>query len=204
MIKAFKVMSNKEQVMEKVEKKRDKGGGFLKKKPEEKLAYLRLLYLPGVFFQYQYLKKKGIMGGKVPHRSQAFFVTHPSIAWDPKAAKQIMEKGTVEVKEGFYIPVDQGQAETWTTTNFGLMRSGRVTREQVRAALNLDAEPDDLQTPTEISIVYIPWWVAKLETPGVTRYLVYATDGSEDERMTTAFNTDYDFVLGLEQEVRGL
>jgi len=228
MVKAFRVSSKEEDITDKVEKKRDKGGGFLKKKPEEKLAYLRLLLFPGVFFEYQYLKKKGIMGGKTPHRSHAFFLTEPEIVWMPELSKEIKEKGLVDVNGGYHIPLDQREAETLTTTHFGLMKSRNtpetavkvrgghapivttsivgpggvpyVSAAVVKQAMNLDAESvDDLQTPLQISVVYLPYWVAKFETPEATRYLVYGRDGKEDGEMTTQMNTNYDFVLDLER-----
>jgi hypothetical protein len=229
MVKAFRVNSSKEDIANKVEKKRDKGGGFLKKKPEEKLGYLRLLLFPGVFFEYQYLKKKGLMGGKVPHRAQTFFIAEPEIVWMPDLGTEMKEKGLVDISEGHYIPLEQGQAEQYTTTHFGLMKSHTILEPNlkvrggkkggtsfttvvgpggvsyaptasIRKALNYDAEDlNDLQTPLQVSVVYVPYWVAKLDTPDSTRYLVFNRDGQEDNDMTNAMNTNIDFVLDLER-----
>ncbi|TRZ50948.1 MAG: hypothetical protein D4S01_05800 [Dehalococcoidia bacterium] len=228
MVKAFKINSRKNDISSRVEKKRDKGGGFLKKKVPEELSYLRPLLFPCVFFEYQYLKKKGFMGGKSPHRSRTPFLLKPKLIWMPDLGKMVKGNELEEITEGFHLPLSQDIAERYVIAQFGIMKSMNVPGEQVRIrggkgsmfsgtvtgsggismlsnaqvkqAMNLDGEPADLQNPLEISIVYLPFWVAKLESPDVTRYLVYDRDGKEDKEMTDIFNTDYDFVLRLEKE----
>jgi hypothetical protein len=204
---AFRLDSTEDDIRVMVEKKRDKGGGLLKKRPEEKLAYVRLLQLPCIFFEHQYLKKKGLFGSKVPHRSSAVFSAYewPPV-FRPELNKDVTENNLVELKEGYMVPMDEGQAEERAATHLATAKNAinPQSLQEYKKGLNLDSDPKDIQALQNVNIVYLPMWVAKLETPATTRYLAYDCRGKEHDGMAKKLNTDHSFALELERNARKL
>ncbi|MGD0027879.1 MAG: hypothetical protein ABSC91_02960 [Candidatus Bathyarchaeia archaeon] len=211
MVKAFRLESTKEEILAKLEKVRDKGGGMLKKRPEEKLAYLRLLLFPSVFVEYTYLKKKGFMGPKVQHRSSTILMDYPNYAqkygtWFPELAKDAKENNLIDIKEGHYLP-PKGDADVLAAGQLEYAKTSQLFAEtlkpdQLKKAMNLDTEPTEIQDLSSASVIYMPYWVAKLETPNTTRYTVYDRSGEEDKFLSSQMNTNSSFVVNLEEIVQ--
>jgi len=192
---------------------------MLKKRPEEKLAYLRLILFPSVFIEYQYLKKKGFMGPKVQHRSSTVLMSYPNYTekygtWFPELAKDVKENNLADINEGYYFPME-GEveaprdrcAEVMAAGQLEFAKSGQLFGEtlkpdQLKKAMNLDTEPTEIQDLSNISVVNMPYWIAKLETPNTTRYLVYDRMGEEDKFLSSQMNTNSRFVINLEERVQ--
>jgi hypothetical protein len=228
MVKAFRLESTTREVEGKVENRRDKGGGLMRKRPEERVAYLRLLCLPCIFFEFQYLKKKGFMGGKLSHRGSTvkhvMIGPHLAKMWGsgkdprktgpeiylPHLSVEVKENNLVEINEGYHIALDQGTAESAAANAFSLAQdsidSGKYPAgpEVTKREFGLSSKPErmDLQKVLAVSVVYMPYWIAKLETPETTRYLVYDRDGVEDESLSTLINIDPDYARMLEENVQ--
>lgn len=223
LVKAFRLESTKEDVLAKIEKVRDKGGGMLKKRPEEKLAYLRLLLFPTVFIEYQYLKKKGFMGPKVQHRSSTVLMDYPNYAekpgtWFPELVGDIKENNLMDIKEGYYLPMEapgarahgissEAAAEVMAAGQIEFAKEGKLfgqtlKPDQLKKAMNLDTDPTEIQDLSSVSVISMPYWVAKLETPNTTRYMVYDRSGEEDKYLSSEMNTNNSFVINLEAEVQ--
>ena len=199
--KAFKLNSSLDKIKTIVEKKRDKGGGFLKKKPEEKLSYIRLVLLPCVIFEYQYLKKKGLFGSKVPHHKSTILSPSepPKQFWYPELVKEKEEDGLVDIEEGYLIPMDLETAEERVARFMSIAIYSPDESSIWKKNLNLDTSPEDVQRLSKVNIAYLPIWIAKLQTPNTTRYLVYDRYGKEHKEMAEKINTNYQFAQELEK-----
>ncbi len=74
--------------------------------------------------------------------------------------------------------------------------------DQLKKAMNLDTEPTEIQDLSSVSVISMPYWVAKLETPNTTRYVVYDRSGEEDKFLSSQMNTNSRFVINLEERVQ--
>jgi len=201
--KAFKLMSSNESIKDSAEKDRDKGGGFLKKKPEEQLEYSRLYLFPCVLFEYQYLKKKGIFGSKIPHNGSSIFSIYEQGCqgfWRPDLIKEIEESGLTELKEGYLIDLEQEQAEHEAA---GLIAEakycGTESSSLWKKNLNLEVPPEELQGMLKVDVVYLPYWIAKFKTPSTTRRVVYDRFGKKDKVLNERINANLRLAEDIEK-----
>ncbi len=203
MVKAFKLQSSKQRIHRLVEIKRYKGS-FLASNPPEKCEYLRLLYLPCSFFEYQYLKKNGLSGKYILHKSSSVInVLGPPPVASPNLVSYVTQNMLEEVHSGFYIPYYQKEAEKdvkrWIDSLGNLAYS---YRNQIKEWMNFDGSLYDFRGVLKVSIIYLPIWIVKLVSMKGTRYLVFDRKGEEYHSMAKKLNNWEYFSVPLEYDTR--
>jgi hypothetical protein len=122
----------------------------------------------------------------------------------PELGQDVISLRLDEITEGFYLSFDQLSAEELANKIVRIIKSGEVLGGLKLGdfeSLNIgsDVRREDLLKVTKVLVVYMPYWLAKYQTPEATRYVVYNRDGKKDNEKTDLLNSNHAYAVELEQ-----